>query len=381
MPTHLSDVGIHFAEETLYEDCLRMLEENIPVASREVDAFGKRYLIVYISEDIEFWFPVGDKNNIDPMGFELHYNTRKWCDVVKPEWAYRNEEEMQGIAKIWGEDETITMNVCIPNAAFSPEFMEGKTYKCQIACFAEDMQRFKTADEFHKKYEKMSEKAFIPTGQFSEAENSSRGWICGVVKSVEEKKNTYTGRKYLHIVLESWGFDFDVLADTSFAETGFETGDILTVGVWMSGKIRSRYVGDEQGNLKRLKPNNKDLETLEDLYSVLRKSWCRDTAYPSCQMEWDESNPSYGQCAITAMLVHDMFGGTIHRIRPQGGGTHYFNKINGRYIDLTSEQFNLFDSVPEYEPNEEMNRNYCGKNPDTKKRFDLLVKRILENLG
>lgn len=23
----------------------------------------------------------------------------------------------------------------------------------------------------------------------------------------------------------------------------------------------------------------------------------------------------YGQCAITAMLVYDMFGGTIHRIR------------------------------------------------------------------
>lgn len=32
------------------------------------------------------------------------------------------------------------------------------------------------------------------------------------------------------------------------------------------------------------------------------------------------------------MLVYDVFGGTIHRIHVDGGGTHYFNKINGHYF-------------------------------------------------
>ena len=72
----------------------------------------------------------------------------------------------------------------------------------------------------------------------------------------------------------------------------------------------------------RQKEGNEKLQTLDDLYNVLRKSWFKETAYPSSQVDWKESDPSYGQCAITAMLVHDMFGGTIHRIHIEGGGTH-----------------------------------------------------------
>ena len=79
------------------------------------------------------------------------------------------------------------------------------------------------------------------------------------------------------------------------------------------------------------------------------------------------------------MLVHDMFGGTIHKVR-KNGSTHYFNKINGHYVDLTSEQFEIYSMPVDYENSTEVDRIYCGKNPDTKKRFDLLVKRVSEYL-
>jgi hypothetical protein len=75
-----------------------------------------------------------------------------------------------------------------------------------------------------------------------------------------------------------------------------------------------------------------------------------------------------------------MFGGTIHRIRVNGGGTHYFNKINGHYIDLTREQFDLYDIPIEYEPNEEISREYCGKNPNTKARYKQLQRNIIRFL-
>lgn len=94
----------------------------------------------------------------------------------------------------------------------------------------------------------------------------------------------------------------------------------------------------------------------------------------------EEWSVSYGQCAITAMLVYDMFGGSIHRIRVNGGGTHYFNKIDGHYIDLTIEQFDLYNIPVSYEPNEQMDRKYCGKNADTAKRYRLLVERIAAEL-
>ena len=118
------------------------------------------------------------------------------------------------------------------------------------------------------------------------------------------------------------------------------------------------------------------IDTLHKLYAVLRKTWTAETAYPSCQAEWVSTDPSYGQCAITAMLVYDMFGGTIHKIKVNGGGTHYFNKINGHYIDLTRDQFDLYNIPVNYEPNETIDREYCGKNADTLKRFELLKENI-----
>lgn len=141
-----------------------------------------------------------------------------------------------------------------------------------------------------------------------------------------------------------------------------------------------RYYGEEYGQIKRLKPGKSGLETLDDLFNILRECWAKETAYPSCQAEWAPNDPSYGQCAITAMLVYDMFGGSIHRIRVSGGGTHYFNKIEGHYIDLTVNQFDLYNIPVNYEPNEQMDRKYCGKNKDTQNRYDILIKRIAERV-
>ena len=140
------------------------------------------------------------------------------------------------------------------------------------------------------------------------------------------------------------------------------------------------YFGEEFANIERKNQGDSRLQTLGDLYTVLRECWSKETSYPSCQAEWVKTDPSYGQCAITAMLVHDMFGGTIHKIRVSGGGTHYFNRIDGHYIDLTREQFDLYNIPLDYEPNEQVDRKFCGKNVDTKNRYERLIKNISEYL-
>ena len=72
---------------------------------------------------------------------------------------------------------------------------------------------------------------------------------------------------------------------------------------------------------------------------------------------------------LTATLIYDMFGGTIHKIKVDGGGTHYFNKLNGRYIDLTREQFGLYNIPVNYVSNQEIARKYCGKNKNMLRRY------------
>lgn len=141
------------------------------------------------------------------------------------------------------------------------------------------------------------------------------------------------------------------------------------------------FYGDSPKDIK-CKPVQQfpGITTLLELFAVLEKCWSKETAYPDCQEDWEPNDPSYGQCAITATLVHDMFGGTIHRIRLNGGGTHYFNKLNGQYVDLTREQFDLYDFPVDYEPNQEISREYCGKNKNTYVRYRQLQRNMIHYL-
>lgn len=136
-----------------------------------------------------------------------------------------------------------------------------------------------------------------------------------------------------------------------------------------SGRFISYYGREHTLDIQRQDGNNPTISTIDQLFNVLLNVWCKETAYPSCQKDYDYDNdPTYGQCAITASLVYDLFDGTIYKLKVDGGGTHYFNKINGHYIDLTSDQFDLYDIPLEYVPNEVVPREYCGMNADTKKK-------------
>ena len=48
---------------------------------------------------------------------------------------------------------------------------------------------------------------------------------------------------------------------------------------------------------------------------------------------------------------------------------------------MTIEQFDLYDIPVSYEPNEVMDRAYCGRNADTARRYGLLIKRIADILS
>lgn len=141
------------------------------------------------------------------------------------------------------------------------------------------------------------------------------------------------------------------------------------------------FYGDECKDMK-CKPVDKfpGITNLLELFAVLEQCWTKETTYPPCQKEWVPNDPSYGQCAITDMLVYDMFGGSIHKIKVGGGGTHYFNMLNGRYVDLTREQFDLYNISVKYIPNQEIAREYCGKNKNTLMRYRQLQRNIIKYL-
>jgi hypothetical protein len=71
----------------------------------------------------------------------------------------------------------------------------------------------------------------------------------------------------------------------------------------------------------------------DKVQSALCKSWSLASA-----SQWTSENPSAGQCNITALLVHDLFGGELLKT-PLPAGDHVYNRIGGRRYDFTKSQF------------------------------------------
>lgn len=101
-----------------------------------------------------------------------------------------------------------------------------------------------------------------------------------------------------------------------------------------------------------------------------------NTCYSKCRENWSFKNPTCGQCAITAVIVQEYIGGTIHKIKLENNETHYFNIINGSVIDLTKEQFDLQGIDIRYEPNELISKEKILENSDTNNRYNILRKKL-----
>jgi hypothetical protein len=71
----------------------------------------------------------------------------------------------------------------------------------------------------------------------------------------------------------------------------------------------------------------------DDVQSALRKAWSLSTA-----SRWTPANPAAGQCNVTSLLVHDLFGGELLKT-PLPAGDHFYNRIGGRRYDFTASQF------------------------------------------
>ena len=69
------------------------------------------------------------------------------------------------------------------------------------------------------------------------------------------------------------------------------------------------------------------------LYNTLKKCWSVKSS-----TKWEKTNPSKGQCSVTALVIHDYFGGSILKTKINGVW-HFYNKINDKVLDLTSDQF------------------------------------------
>lgn len=108
---------------------------------------------------------------------------------------------------------------------------------------------------------------------------------------------------------------------------------------------------------------------------ALVASWAQDTAYHKDAVNWTPQNPALGQCAITALLFNEFFGGKIYSGVSEAGIVHYWNKKFGLKIDLTKQQFDKnikFCEVTLWD------RDHLLSTGNVEERYLLLRKRFME---
>lgn len=113
------------------------------------------------------------------------------------------------------------------------------------------------------------------------------------------------------------------------------------------------------------------------LIELLKLSWEKETCSPGLRDEWNQDNPSLGQCAITALILNDFLGGKIMRCMASSG-SHYYNIIDNKIIDLTIDQF--LGEIPDYINGEERTREYLLSNEDTRNRYEKLLYNLKNSL-
>lgn len=100
----------------------------------------------------------------------------------------------------------------------------------------------------------------------------------------------------------------------------------------------SFYSSDDSVNLIPIKDyyaGGKRIDSITTLYKLLlQKGWVEETSFDA---EWNPFNPCVGQSPVTALVVQEIFGGTIVRY-PWRKRIHYFNRIDGIDYDLTYQE-------------------------------------------
>lgn len=134
-----------------------------------------------------------------------------------------------------------------------------------------------------------------------------------------------------------------------------------------------------------------------DLLEALEKAWCKETAYPEFQTNYDEKHPSWGNCFVSALVIWAVQGGEllfgVVDTKKDKGLWHVRNYLNGTselggvQADTTWWQFgegSIFQTVnPDLSP-DLFKRIIVGsvyEDESLEKRLSLLIENMKEKAG
>ncbi len=140
--------------------------------------------------------------------------------------------------------------------------------------------------------------------------------------------------------------------------------------------MRYNFYGRETALVPPIHNDFKGIDTPQKLYDALAEIWCEYTCAPRLRFKWSKENITLGQCAVTAFLAQDIFGGKVYGVLRPKGNYHCYNVVGDVVFDLTSEQFG--DEILDYTDNPEQFREVHFSKTEKHERYEYLREKLKE---
>ncbi len=137
------------------------------------------------------------------------------------------------------EDE-IPVNIFIDNAEELGELLECDA-EIDIYGVAQDVDVFKTEDEYYAQSNNMAVQSMIPTGTFWAADKNNQSGpeptilYSGIVKSIDTDENVAEGRPNYLLEIETYGMTFSRYVRY---DGEIQVGDIVSGSAWIYGDLK-----------------------------------------------------------------------------------------------------------------------------------------------
>jgi len=119
--------------------------------------------------------------------------------------------------------------------------------------------------------------------------------------------------------------------------------------------------------------SQKEIEKIE---KALEVAWTIETTDPDSRDRWSEENKALGQCAVTSVLIFDLFGG---RMIYDKANFHIWNEFpDGSQHDFSRKQFTderIF-TVYKYKTKEDILYDERGKKTHLEEKYNKLKEKF-----
>lgn len=252
MPSHLSSIGFHFADDESFRTAIERLAAE---ATERISCAAGDYAIWRSRTGAELWFhlaaaaPGSDEREI--VGFTPFFEGQSEIALKLTARPTRPEDNaFEGAWSAWvapdesGEGAYPVLFDAV-DCAVTRGLVLPATASARMAGFAHELKVFASAAE-HAKAQRdipLAAQSFIPMGLFAAAESdrdstpSSTAILTGTVREHALMRNEATGQSFHWLLVDSLEATYDIVADPALVSGPVAPGCVVEVACWLVGRL------------------------------------------------------------------------------------------------------------------------------------------------